>query len=108
MLVESVNTMYRSGSRETPAKWGPKLIQLILNSYGGVFINRWCSSHHLQAEENIEWVNPSKRGGMDGVFRGAALPARGKPHSSRLFYSHLHSIGHFGDIFDFSSSNIDV
>ena len=58
-----------------------------------------------------EWVNLSKRGGKDGVFRGlagllrgipegeargqsrgAALPARGKPRPSRLFYSDLHSI----------------
>ena len=51
----------------------------------------------------MDWVTPSKRGGMDGVFRGlagllrgksqgAALPARGKPRPSQLFYSDLHSI----------------
>ena len=37
-----------------------------------------------------EWVNPSKRGRMDGVFR--ALPAGGKPRQSRLFYLDLHYI----------------
>ena len=32
------------------------------------------------------WVNLSKSGGKDGVLRGAALPARGKPRPSRLLY----------------------
>ena len=51
----------------------------------------------------LDWVNLSKRGGMDGVFqglagllrgisRGAALPAQGKPRPFRLFYSDLHYI----------------
>ena len=40
----------------------------------------------------IYWVNLSKRGGKEGVFQGAALPARGKPRPSWLFYSNLHSI----------------
>ena len=35
-----------------------------------------------EAEWYPYWVNPSKRGGIDGVFRGAALPARGKPRLS--------------------------
>ena len=68
----------------------------------------------------VDWVNPSKRGGMDGVFQGlagllqgisqgAALPARGNPvHPDSLTWIYiLFKIGHFGDISDFFS-NIDV
>ena len=47
-----------------------------------------------------DWVNPSKRGGMDRVSRGQSpreIPrsspiARGKPCPSLLFYLDLHSI----------------
>ena len=57
--------------------------------------------------KGLYWVNPSKRGGMDGVFQGlagvlqgispgkspgAALPSQGKHPPSQLFYSDLHSI----------------
>ena len=34
----------------------------------------------------------SPEGEARGNFQGAALPARGKPHLSRLFYLYLHSI----------------
>ena len=51
----------------------------------------------------LEWVLPSKRGGMDRIFQGlaglpggisqgAALPAQEKPHPSPLFYLDSHSI----------------
>ena len=64
-----------------------------------------------------DWVNPSKRGGMNGVFRGlaqllrgksqgAALPARGKPPPSFTWNYILFKIGHFGDISNFFE-NID-
>ena len=35
------------------------------------------------------WVNLSKRGEMDRVFRGVALPAQGKPRSFLLSYLYL-------------------
>ena len=48
---------------------------------------------------NKDWDNLSKRGWKDrafqalgGLLRGAALPARGKPRPSQLFYLDLHSI----------------
>ena len=64
---------------------------------------------------DTDWVNPSKRRGMDGVFRGlagllrgisrgAALPARGKHRPSLLVYLDLHYILVICLIF----SNIDV
>ena len=65
--------------------------------------------HSLGCAKLLDWGNPSKRGGVDGVFQGhgysegfpmgaapgksqgAALPAQGKPRASKLFFSDLHS-----------------
>ena len=69
--------------------------------------NDCIQDHWIQ--EVLGWVNPSKRGWMDGVFRGLAGLLRGisrgrclskilspasprKPCPSRLFYLDLHSI----------------
>ena len=66
-------------------------------SYRNTFeadVIRLIKDIHIQTWKacNVDWVNLSKRGGKDGVFRGVALPARGKPRPPRLFYSELHSI----------------
>ena len=44
-----------------------------------------CLTQNLRKQDlkekekiNLYWVNPSKRGGMDGVFRGLAVLLRGK------------------------------
>ena len=84
----------------------------ILNSFVGVFLaylqgyigktqlsNSCGSRFSPKYKVGPYWVNLSKRGGKEGVFRalagllrGATLPAREKPRPSRLFYSDLHSI----------------
>ena len=61
----------------------PLLVHLLLQNASKFFI--------LFVFTLTDWVNPSKRGGMDGVFRGLAGLALGKPRPSRLFYLDLHS-----------------
>jgi hypothetical protein len=39
----------------------------------------------VQFRRSGEWVNPSKRGGMDRVFREATLPARRNPILADFF-----------------------
>ena len=58
-----------------------------------------------------DWVNSSKRGGMDRVFQGlAGLPCQPKenpvhPDSFTWLYI-LFKIGHFGDISDFFKNDV--
>ena len=61
-----------------------------------------CAKNGLIRVKEEGWTGFSKgwqgcsegfsEGEARGKSRGAALPARGKPHPSRLFYSDLHSI----------------
>ena len=51
------------------------------NIVSGLYSRRHCTHltdvHPYRHSATIKWVNPSKRGGMDGVFRGLAGLLRG-------------------------------
>ena len=72
-----------------------KLAMLNLQHYVGFYIGLILVKEEGRTGLSEGWQGCSKgfpEGEARGKFRGAALPARGKPRPSRLFYSDLHSI----------------